>query len=173
MAPMPRPAIKAMRIPNPHARTTEDRPFISPTREKVPREYEFGNSYSITAGWGIRRLAVSIQPDVRLKKDKARLAMRRTASPLSQTRKCTKSLVARNLSSVPLPGNTANTAGSSKNGTTLVARNTRIGTRVRCATVPDSRSEEEAMLIHCDRRATTKTGPFRPKAGTNSGVKRH
>ena len=56
-------AIKAMRIPNPHARTTEDRPFISPTREKVPREYEFGNSYSITAGWGIRRLAVSIQPD--------------------------------------------------------------------------------------------------------------
>ena len=23
------------------------------------------------------------------------------------------------------------------------------------------------MLIHCDRRATTKTGPFRPKAGTN------
>jgi len=26
------------------------------------------------------------------------------------------------------------------------------------------------MLIHCDRRATTKTGPFRPKAGTNMGV---
>jgi len=25
------------------------------------------------------------------------------------------------------------------------------------------------MLIHCDRRATTKTWPFRPKAGTNTG----
>src|SRR5262245_4653647 len=55
----------------------------------------------------------------------------------------------------------------------LVARNTQIGTRVRSATVPDSRSEEEAMLIHCDRRATTKTGPFRPKAGTNLGVTCH
>ena len=29
------------------------------------------------------------------------------------------------------------------------------------------------MLIHCDRRATTKTGPFRPKAGTNMGVTCH
>jgi hypothetical protein len=25
------------------------------------------------------------------------------------------------------------------------------------------------MLIHCDRRATTKTGPFRPKAGNQYG----
>jgi hypothetical protein len=34
IAPMPRPAIKTMRIPNPNARTTEDRPFINPTRKK-------------------------------------------------------------------------------------------------------------------------------------------
>jgi hypothetical protein len=29
----------------------------------------------------------------------------------------------------------------------------------------DSRSDEEAMLIHCDRGATTKTAPFRRKNG--------
>ena len=29
------------------------------------------------------------------------------------------------------------------------------------------------MLIHCDQRATTKTGPFRPKAGANMGVTFH
>ena len=44
-----------------------------------------------------------------------------------------------------------------------MAGNTHIGTRVRSATVPDSRSEEEAMLIHCDRRATTKTGAVPPE----------
>ena len=32
----------------------------------------------------------------------------------------------------------------------LVARNTHIGTSVRSVAAPDSRSEEEAMLIHCD-----------------------
>ena len=32
---------------------------------------------------------------------------------------------------------------------------------VASATAPDSRSDEGAMLIHCDRGATTKTGPFR------------
>ena len=34
-------------------------------------------------------------------------------------------------------------------------------TIVASTTAPDSRSDEGAMLIHCKRGATTKTGPFR------------
>src|SRR5206468_6074775 len=34
-------------------------------------------------------------------------------------------------------------------------------TIVASATAPDCRSDEEAMLFHCDRGATRKTGPFR------------
>src|SRR5213083_3156181 len=34
-------------------------------------------------------------------------------------------------------------------------------TIVASATAPDARSDEGAMLIHCDRGATTQPGPFR------------
>src|SRR2546427_12475429 len=43
----------------------------------------------------------------------------------------------------------------------LVSRLLNSYTVVASATAPDSRSDEGAMLFHCDRGATTKTGPFR------------
>src|SRR5437899_3181841 len=43
----------------------------------------------------------------------------------------------------------------------LVLRLINSFTIVASAMAPDSRSDEGAMLIHCDREATTKTGPFR------------
>src|SRR5947199_3207775 len=43
----------------------------------------------------------------------------------------------------------------------LVLRLINSFTIVASATAPDSRSDEGAMLIHCNRGATTKTGPFR------------
>src|SRR5438034_10689317 len=43
----------------------------------------------------------------------------------------------------------------------LVSRLLNSYTIVASATAPDSRSDEGAMLFHCDRGATTKTGPFR------------
>src|SRR5437773_3863674 len=36
---------------------------------------------------------------------------------------------------------------------------------------PDSRSDEGAMLIHCDRGATTKTGPFRRNPSGRWGLR--
>src|SRR5947199_6706601 len=44
---------------------------------------------------------------------------------------------------------------------TLVLRFINSFTIVASAMAPDSRSDEGGMLIHCDRGATTKTGPFR------------
>src|SRR5439155_13817632 len=43
----------------------------------------------------------------------------------------------------------------------LVSRLLNSYTIVASATAPDSRSDEGAMLFHCDGGATTKTGPFR------------
>ena len=44
-------------------------------------------------------------------------------------------------------------------------------TIVASAMAPDSRSDEGAMLIHCDRGATTKTGPFRRNPSGRWGLR--
>ena len=42
---------------------------------------------------------------------------------------------------------------------------------VASAMAQDSRSDEGAMLIHCDRVATTKTGPFRRNPSGRWGLR--
>src|SRR5436309_8371179 len=54
----------------------------------------------------------------------------------------------------------------------LVSRLINSFTIVASATAPDSRSDEGAMLIHCDRGATTQTGPFRPTLRADGGCGR-
>src|SRR5213594_2172500 len=54
----------------------------------------------------------------------------------------------------------------------LVSRLLNSYTVVASATAPDSRSDEGAMLFHCDRGATTKTGPFRPTRRADGGCGR-
>src|SRR5437667_3188572 len=54
---------------------------------------------------------------------------------------------------------------------TLVLRLINSFTIVASAMAPDSRSDEGAMLIHCDRGATTKTGPFRRNPSGRWGLR--
>src|SRR5207249_6823698 len=54
----------------------------------------------------------------------------------------------------------------------LVSRLLNSYTVVASATAPGSRSDEGAMLFHCDRGATTKTGPFRPTRRADGGCGR-
>ena len=53
----------------------------------------------------------------------------------------------------------------------LVLRLINSFTIVASAMAPDSRSDEGAMLIHCDRGATTKTGPFRRNPSGRWGLR--
>src|SRR5437667_10837162 len=53
----------------------------------------------------------------------------------------------------------------------LVSRLLNSYTIVASATAPDSRSDEGAMLLHCDRGAATKTGPFRRNPKGRCGVR--
>src|SRR5438876_6050986 len=53
----------------------------------------------------------------------------------------------------------------------LVLRLINSFTIVASAMAPDSRSDEGAMLIHCDRGATTKTGPFLRNTAGRSGLR--
>src|SRR5437870_11969398 len=53
----------------------------------------------------------------------------------------------------------------------LVLRLINSFTIVASAMAPDSRSDEGAMLIHCDRGATTKTEPFRRNPSGRWGMR--